>query len=373
MAFTDELATGVVPSGSPELLHAFALTPARAAGWTLFAFGVLGALLEPPLLALAHGRRERVLRVGGLALMAGATLAAALAPSYALLLAALALYGPASGVGTNLSEAALVAQAPQRAEQVLARWALLGALGDLVAPAALAASVALGFGWRGALVAVGLLAALQAVEAARAPAGEGVEEEGGASLREAVRVALRTPALLGWSLAAVLCALMDEVIVAFGALFLAQRFGGDASLRALVLSAGVAGALLGALVLERVSAHVRPRTLLGVSGVGCGLAYGAWLWADTLPGSAVTLGAVGLFAAMHHPLLRARAFAVLPERPNVVLAVGALVSALELAVPLAVGAVADGVGVFAAMLVLFLQPLGVVLAALMSKQERKSE
>ncbi|MCY1074817.1 hypothetical protein [Archangium lansingense] len=62
MAFTDELATGVVPSGTPEFLATFELTPAQAAGWTLVAFQVLGAVLEPPLLAMAYGRRERPMR-----------------------------------------------------------------------------------------------------------------------------------------------------------------------------------------------------------------------------------------------------------------------------------------------------------------------
>jgi len=38
VAFTDELVAGVVPSGTPELLAAFELTPAQAAGWTLVAF-----------------------------------------------------------------------------------------------------------------------------------------------------------------------------------------------------------------------------------------------------------------------------------------------------------------------------------------------
>lgn len=104
VAFTDELATGVVPSAAPELLGDFSLTPAAAAGWTLVAFQVLAVVVEPPLLALAHGRRERPLRVLGLALMALTAVAAALAPSYELLLVALALYAPASGLGTRLAE-----------------------------------------------------------------------------------------------------------------------------------------------------------------------------------------------------------------------------------------------------------------------------
>ncbi|WP_224244364.1 MFS transporter [Hyalangium gracile] len=364
MAFTDELVTGVVPAGAPELLSTFELTPARAAGWTLVAFQVLGAVLEPPLLALAHGRRERRMRSAGLWLMALTMLAAALAPSYWLLLVALMLYGLASGLGVNLAQAALVSGNPGRSEVVLARWSLLGLIGDLLAPAALAVSVALGLGWRGALLAVGALATVQALAALRAPgAGGDTSQAPDVTVRESLRAIVRSRPLLAWSLVTVLCGLMDEVLVAFGALSLSERLGTDATGRAAILSAWVLGGLLGSVLLERLASRFRPSTLLAVSGLGCAAAYSAWLAASTWLTSAVTLGVAGVFAAAHYPLLRARAFAAMPERPNVVLAAGSLFSALELTLPLLVGAVADGPGLFAAMLVLLAQPLGVVLAA----------
>ncbi|WP_164017759.1 MFS transporter [Pyxidicoccus trucidator] len=375
MAFIDELATGVVPSGAPELLSAFDLTPARAAGWTLFAFQVLGAVLEPPLLALAHGRRQRGMRAAGLAMMALTTLAAALAPSYWLLLAALALYGPASGLGVNLAQAALVSGNPERSEAVLARWTLLGLAGDLLAPLALAASVALGFGWRGALFAVAALAALEAAATLRTGgAGEAEEEEEPeGSLREALRTAVSCRPMLAWSAVVVLCGLMDEVLVAFGTLFLAGRLEATPTDRAAILSAWVVGGILGTALLERYASRFRPSTLLAVTGVGCTVAYAAWLAATTWLSSAVALGVAGVFASAHYPLLKARAFAALPGRPHLVLAMGSLLGWLDLALPLIVGAVADGPGLFAAMLVLLAQPVGVLLSALAARRgERRN-
>jgi predicted MFS family arabinose efflux permease len=357
-----------VPSGAPELLGAFAVTPARAAGWTLFAFGALAVVLEPPLLAIAHGRRERPLRTAGLAVMALATLAAALAPSHALLLAALALYGPASGLGTSLAESALVAAHPGRREAILARWSLLGLVGDLIAPAALALSVALGLGWRGALLAAGAVAAAQVVLALRAPAAA-ADDRAAPSPRRALRAALACPRLLGWSLAAVPCALMDEVLVAFGALWLAGRLGCDATERAAVLTAGVVGAAAGAALLERLAGRLRASTLLALSGLGCAVAYGAWLAATSWITSALALAATGLFAAAHHPLLRARAFAAMPDRPHVVLAAGASFGALELALPLVVGVVADRAGLLAAVVLLLGQPVAVLGAAAAARRE----
>jgi MFS family permease len=370
VALTDELATGVVPSGSPELLAAFGVTPAQAAGWTLFAFGVVGALLEPPLLALAHGRLERPLRNAGLAVMAVAMGAAALAPTYALLLAALALYGPGSGLATSLAESALVAAAPGRAEVVLARWTLFGLAGDLAAPAVLAASVALGAGWRGALLVAAALAAAQLVLAHDAPgsAGDATDDDPPPSLREVWRAAVGSPRLLGWSLAAAACGLMDEVLVAFGALWCSAHLDAGATERAVILGAWVVGGLAGAAVLERVAARHRPGTLLAVSGAGSAAAYVLWLAARTWVESAVLLAIAGAFAQAHHPLLRARAFAALPGRPNVVLAAGAVAAALDLALPVVVGFIADGAGLLAAMRVLLVQPAAVLVAALAARR-----
>jgi predicted MFS family arabinose efflux permease len=371
VAFIDELATGVVPSGAPELLNAFGLTPARAAGWTLFAFQVLGAVLEPPLLALAHGRRQRAMRSAGLALMALTTLAAALAPSYWLLLVALALYGPASGLGVNLAQAALVSENPERSEAVLARWTLLGLAGDLLAPLTLAASVALGFGWRGALFAVAALAMVEAVAMLRVRNGAGdvpEDEEPEGSLREALSTALRCRPLLAWSAVVVLCGLMDELLVSFGTLFLTEHLEATATDRAAILSAWVVGGIVGSALLERFASRFRPSTLLAFTGLGCTVAYAAWLAATTWLTSAVALGVAGVFASAHYPLLKARAFAALPERPHLVLAMGSLLGWLDLALPLIVGAVADGPGLFAAMLVLLAQPVGVLLSALAARR-----
>lgn len=367
MAFTDELASGVVPAGSPELAASFGLTASQAAGWTLVALQILGVILEPPLLAVARGRRARSLRTLGLWLMAAAAVGAAVAPSYALLLAALMLYGPASGLGTNLAQSALVVAHPDRVESVLARWGLFGSMGDLVAPGVLAASVALGLGWRGALLGVGALTALQAVAAMHGPATvaeSGGEGEEPASLRAALRAAMACPALLGWSIGAVLCgAFMDEIVVSFGALWLAGRLHADAGHRAVILSAWVVGGIVGSALLERSARRLRPSTLLLVSGLGCTVAYLAWLACSNWMASAVAFGTAGVFAACHYPLLRARAFAAMPDRPNVVLAVGSACSALDLVLPVAVGLVADRAGLLVAMVLLLAQPVGALVAA----------
>lgn len=356
----------MVPAGAPELSDTFALSPSGAAGWTLFAFQILGFVLEPPLLALAHGRRAQRVRTLGLALMAAALFTAAAAPSYPVLLAALALYGPGSGLGTGLAQAALTGADPSGAEAALARWTLAGIVGDLLAPAVLAASVALGLGWRGALAAVAGLTAAHAFALARAPQPDGAAElaaESEAPLREALRTALGAPALLGWTLATVLCSLMDEVLVSFGALWLAGRLEATPTERAAVFVAWGLGAIAGALALERLADRAGPRALLLVSGLGSLASYLAWLLAPAWEASAAAAAVHGLFTAAHYPLLKARAFAALPGRPHVVQAVSSTFSVFDLAVPILVGLTADRAGLLAAMLLLAAQPVGVIAAA----------
>lgn len=301
--------------------------------------------------------------------MAAALLAAAAAPSYPFLLIALALYGPASGLGTQLAQGALAAMAGEHREGVLARWELLSLAGDLLAPGVLAASVALGLGWRGALLGAALLAAAQAVAVARAPVRreEDPADPGDeVSVRSALRLARSSPALLGWSFATALCGLMDEVFVSFGALWLAGQ-GLEATARAGVLSSWVVGGMAGAVVLERISSRLRPSTLLVATGAGSAAAFLLWLAARGAAASAATAAIMGFFTSSHYPLLRARAFAALPGRPEVVVAVGSAFTALDLVAPVLIGAVADGQGLLPALLLLLVQPAATLTAGLVSR------
>ena len=100
--------------------------------------------------------------------------------------------------------------------------------------------------------------------------------------------------------------LFGITVLAFGALSLSERMSADATQRAAILSAWVVGGLLGSLVLERVAHRFRPSTLLMVSGLGCAVAYSAWLATSTRLTSALLLGVAGLFASMVESYYRGR-------------------------------------------------------------------
>ena len=89
VAFLDELASGIAFVGSPEIKSEFGVSYAQAAGWLLFAITALGFLLEPPLFLLSDRLPRRWFVCGGLALLGVVCVAAGLAPSYGLLVAAL--------------------------------------------------------------------------------------------------------------------------------------------------------------------------------------------------------------------------------------------------------------------------------------------
>ena len=153
VAFLDELGSGVPFVGAPEIQREFGVSYGEAAGGLVFAMTAAATLIEPVIFLLADRYPKRRFVVGGLAVLGAASLAAGLAPSYWLLFAALSLYGPASGTGVALAQAALADSRPRDLERALVRWTFAGALGDLATPSAVALGAYLAAGWRAAFVA----------------------------------------------------------------------------------------------------------------------------------------------------------------------------------------------------------------------------
>lgn len=297
----------------------------------------------------------------GLLVMALTCFLGAVAWSYWVLLVALALYGPAAGVGVELAQASLVDAAPEKAEATLARWTLLGAIGDIGTPALLAIVVAAGYSYRAAFVVSGLfvLANAWAVWSGPDVPHAHVEDE---ETRGTLRDALKNRRLVGWELACVFCAFLDELMVAFGALHLKA----PPQERAVVFIAWMFGAIVGAVAAERLLVRWSSRTVLLSSCVCCMPALALWLWADALWLSAVALALVGVFSSPMYPVAKAQAYAAMPGSSGAITALGALLLPIEMAFPVVVGLVANAYGVTTALTLLFLQPLGLFALGLVS-------
>ncbi len=356
--FLDELSSGIPFVSSPDIQADFGLGYGQAAGWLLTAMAVLGVVLEPPLLVLADRWPRKWFVCSGLAALGAVCAMAAWAPSYPVLVAALLLFGPASGVGVNAAQATLMDAHPRHRERMMVRWTLAGALGDLATPGFLLLCGLLGGGWRLGFAAVGALligyAALlwtrafpRPVRDPDAPAPGGIAS---------VRAALREPRLRAWVAAVLACELMDEILVAFGALYLRDHVEAGASVRAAILTAFLSGGVLGLFAAEAGLRRARPKTLLIVSTLACVGCYGAWLTATAPLASGVLMALSGFFAAMHYPLCQAQAYRALPQASGTVSGVLSAAGAIMLPIPLLLGWIADTQGLAWTLGLLLLQP-----------------
>jgi MFS family permease len=309
--------------------------------------------------------------------MAVSSVLVAAAPDPFWLALAEGLAGVASGCAVGLAQATLVDANPHRRERVLTRWAMLGVVGDLAAPAMIAGAGAVSVGWRGTYLVVGAAMALWAGalcsvrfpgRAAPPAADPDVEPPPRESLFASLRLALRNRRLLAWVVGVVLCDLLDEILVLFASLHLRDALGAGPTARSIILGGFVGGAALGLIVCDRLLAKVAPLRLLALSAGACAVLYLAWIAAPTVWLSAPLLAAVGFTAAPLHPLAQAQAYAALPGRSGAVAASEHLFSPITMAVPWILGWVADHHGTGAALLLLVVQPIGLTVLALRAQR-----
>lgn len=364
----DEAWSGVLPVGAPEVQNDFELTYGMAAGWTLSACALLAVLVEPPLLVLADRHPRRWFLAGSTAFGGVCMLMAGVSPRYPWLLGALLLCGPASGCMTGLARAALVDAQPEARERAMTRWTFWGYAGDLATPALLALLSWLAMGWREALVLMGIATLMIACwiwrrPGSEPPRGTAEPDDSPPPVAMALRGALRNRRLVLWLLAVTLCGLLDEIVVAFGALQLETRLGLSVRQRSLVLVCWMLGSMAGLLALDRLLRRLPPLRLLQLASLGGGAAYFVWLGADSVMASALWSCTAGFFCAALYPLAQAQAFRALPEQSGMVTAIGSLLGPVDIALPLLVGVIADRLGLPAAMLFLGVQPIGLLLLA----------
>jgi hypothetical protein len=127
---------------------------------------------------------------------------------------------------------------------------------------------------------------------------------------------------------------------------------------------------IGLVLLEKLLAKHGERTLLIGFGSACACAFAAWICAPNVWSSVVLMIPVGATSTPLYPLVAAQAFARRPDSSGAVLAASHLFTPLGLALPFAVGAIADHAGTYVALAVLIVQPIGLVVLALAMKPKR---
>jgi len=365
----DEL-SGVAFVGAPDVRAAFRPSYGTAALVLFLAPQLLSLLLEPPIFVLADRVPRKRLVVAGLMVLGLCQLAAGLASSLGVFVIVVALSGPASGIGVNLAQATLMDSQPTQRERLMARWALMGQLGDLGTPLLFAALAKASLGWRDAFLVTGFLIVGYATLLALLPFPERTApaDEPQAGLGETLATALRNRRLMVWLCAVSLCSLLDEVLVAFAALYLEGGLGAGAAGRGLVLACFVGGSVIGLLLSGRLLRRVAPVRLLRWAAAAGLVVFPAWIAAPDVFWSAVLLGLVGVCTAPLYPIAQAQAYRALPGRSGLVNAAAQAFLPLELALPFVIGWLADRFGLEVALSVLALQPLGLFLISLLGRR-----
>ena len=365
----DEVVTAIPVIGAPLLRAALSLSYAQLG--FLFAVAALSGFLFEPALSLwsdRHGQRGWIL--GALGALTVCFAALGLADTYGELLVLFAVYYPAVGIAVGLAQAVVVNEADD-ALRVMTRWTLMAGIGDIVGPLAITALAAAHQGWRaiawlgGALWAALLVAT---VGVRFAPAPSAARGDRGAGTWTLVREALATPTLWRWAILAWIPTMIDELLLAFAALYLhGVRHASEAEVGLLITGTLVAAmaalALLDRVTVLRAMAEQKPRRLLALMALGVLFGMVGFLTATTPIAAGAGLAVVGLFGAGWYPIAQGRTFAQAPGRAVVVRAITSLGAPLEALLAAGVGLVAQRWGLAAGVACIATAPL-LLLAAL---------
>lgn len=145
--FIDELVFGVGEAAWPLIRDDLGLNYFQI-GLALSLPGLLANFIEPFLFILGDvWKRRAIIFLGGLFFTISLLLTGT-SDSFPLLMFSLILFNPSSGAFVSLSQSSLMASAPTRHEQNMARWTFAGSLGVMFGPLLLGGLVSLNLGWR---------------------------------------------------------------------------------------------------------------------------------------------------------------------------------------------------------------------------------
>ena len=373
--FLDELVYGVREAAWPLIRDDLRLSYTQV-GILLSVPAVVGNLVEPAFGVLGDVWRRRTLVTGGGLAFALGTLLAGLSPSFTALLVASIVMNPASGAFVGLSQATLMDAAPERREQNMARWALVGSVGNSAGPLLVGACVWVGVSWRWPFAFAGALMLLavalvrrQPFETRAARAGTPTRAALAEGLRGALR-ALRNREVLRWLVLLRVGDFTYDILRGFLALYFVDVVGAGEARAALAVVlwtwVGLAGDFLLLPLLERV----RGLSLLRASTSAVLVLFPAMLLAEGYATKLVLLGLLGLANAGWYAILKARLYEELPGRSGTALTLNNVFGLFGDVLPLALGAFAERFGLGAMMWLLALGPAG-LLAGLLTATDRR--
>lgn len=360
----DELIYGLDSAALPYLRDDFALTYTQV-GLLFTLPGLIALLFDPIVGLLGDTRHRRLLVVGGIIATTLGLLLIGVAQGYGTLLLAFCLMYVASGAYVNLSQATLIDRNPDRAEQTMARWTLLGSIGVTVAPLLMTVLFAIGTSWRGAYLVLALIAGafLVLLIRQRFDSHNGADDEAASPriLGRTLIAALRNRTLLKWLILTELADFMLDKLLEVTGLYFHDVAGvslaGASAAVAVFTIAGLIGNGLIVPMLERV----RGLRVLRASAIIVLIAYVALLTVPVVAIKYVLIAVIAFATSGWFAILRAKCFEVLPGQSGLVIAVTSLANVSSLFVPVILGSIADAIGLQSAMWLLVIGPVALII------------
>jgi FSR family fosmidomycin resistance protein-like MFS transporter len=328
----------------------------------LFAIPSLAALAVEPLLGVLadRGWRRRLILGGGL-VFAATTVGVGIASGFAVLLAVVALAYPASGAFVGLSQGVLMDDARHNRERLMAGWTLVGSVGVVVAPLAVAACLALGGGWRPvfAVLGLGVAVSLLALRGLHLSTGVMSVESFGAGIRSVARL-LHRAEVVRWLTLLQATDLMLDVLHGFLALYLVDVAQVGPARAALGVATWTGGGLVGDALLLLILRRLSGTGYLRVSAVLVGAVYPVFLLVQSFAAKLVALALLGVLNAGWYAIPKARLYATVDGRSGAVFALGTVAGAVGGMLPLVIGLVAGAAGLGAALWIPLLAPVALL-------------
>ncbi len=360
----DELNYGLYGATLPQLRDDFALTYTQI-GLLSTLPSLIAVLIEPAIGLLGDTRHRRTLvLVGIVATSIGLWLVAA-AQVYGVLLLAFGVLYVASGAYVDLSQATLIDRAPARAEQTMARWTLLGSIGVTAGPLLMTALFAFGLAWRGAYVAVAIIAAVFAGalfwQRFDSHHGAYAEPQPVRELGRSLLAALRQRTLLKWVILTELADFMLDKLLEVTGLYFHDVAGVSAAGASAAVAISTITGLIGSALLVPVLERLPGVRVLRVSAVVVMAAYAAFLIVPAVWLKYVLIGVLSFATAGWYAILRAKTYEALPGQSGLVMAVTSLANISSLFVPALLAGLADAVGLQSAMWLLAIGPVALII------------
>ena len=364
--FLDEFFFGALEAAWPLIRDDLSLTYLQI-GLLLSVPRIWGSVAGVVLGILGDVWKRRALIIGGGLLFVASLFIISGSVSFAMLMAGLLIFNPASGAFVGLSQATLMDHDTSRYEQNMARWTFAGAAGVALGALALGGALEFGMGWRELVVATAVVAALTLLVALKLPLG-GASSGGGSyptpsELRSGILgalSALRRLPVLRWLILLEMANLMGDWLLSYLALYFVDVAGASETQAALGVALWTGVGLLGDFLLIPLLERVRGLTYLRYSVLAELVLFVAFLVVPGVWPKFVIVSLLGFWNAGWYSILQAQMYKEMPGKSGTVMAVNDVSSLVSGLVPLVVGLAARSWGLGAAMWLFLAGPVALL-------------